>query len=60
MSGRSAMAFRLALAGGQEEQPWLWNSSTTVGLSRSAACAGVKVSSEAASARLAEGVRRGM
>src|SRR5665213_2918650 len=25
------MAFRLASAGGQEEQPWLWNSSTTTG-----------------------------
>jgi hypothetical protein len=32
MSGRSAIAFSTALAGGQEEQPWLWYNSTTVGL----------------------------
>src|SRR4051812_21853162 len=25
------MALRLALAGGQDEQPWLWNSSSTTG-----------------------------
>src|SRR5271156_5203296 len=31
MSGRPARALTFAMAGGQDEQPWLWNSSTTVG-----------------------------
>src|SRR5581483_2641205 len=30
-SARSARVFTLAMAGGQDEQPWLWNSSTTMG-----------------------------
>src|SRR5690348_13219760 len=40
MSGRSAAAIRLALAGGHDEQPWLWKSSTTAGWRASAARAG--------------------
>src|SRR6185437_16847310 len=36
-SGRPAIAARLALAGGQDEQPWLSNSSTTTGCALAAA-----------------------
>src|SRR5579863_8211867 len=52
MSGRSEIASTLALAGGQDEQPWLWNSSTTVGWAASAARAGAGaiISAMAASA----------